>query len=29
VGLSPLQRSQANHIEADWLTVLGYLPATA
>ncbi len=29
VGLSPLQRSQADHIEADWLTVLGYLPATA
>jgi transposase-like protein len=28
-GLSPLQRSLADHIEGDWLTALGYLPAAA
>jgi len=27
--LSPLQRSQAAHVEADWLTALGYLPTAA
>ncbi|MFL5667510.1 MAG: transposase [Ktedonobacteraceae bacterium] len=27
--LSPLQRSQADHREADWLTALGYLPVAA
>ncbi len=28
-GLSPLQRSQANQVDADWLTALGYFPASA
>jgi transposase-like protein len=27
--LSPLQRSQADHVEADWLTALGFLPVAA
>ena len=27
--LSPLQRSQTDQVETDWLSALGYLPAAA